>query len=179
VSEWLIVVYRQFRNFSAISWRELVNFQWDDDEVCFVLNQHAELDFYCASSLKQQFTGRYITPFRHIILIPSQPVFALSPKCCVLSGEATNTNFIVLVWPDQGSHPQSTAPEASMLTITPPMRLTNIRRNVRRNSVTICFFIINYRAFNIFQVYQVLHHLQVVLFIKIWTIFTNILYNTL
>jgi len=27
--------------------------------------------------------------------IPSQPVFALSPYCCVLSGEATNTNFIV------------------------------------------------------------------------------------
>ena len=31
----------------------------------------------------------------HIILISSQPVFALSPQCCVLSGEATNTKFIV------------------------------------------------------------------------------------
>ena len=31
---------------------------------------------------------------RHIILIPSQPVFALSPYCYVLSREATNTNFI-------------------------------------------------------------------------------------
>jgi hypothetical protein len=31
----------------------------------------------------------------HIILIPSQPVFALSPKWCVLSGETTNTNCIV------------------------------------------------------------------------------------
>jgi hypothetical protein len=30
-----------------------------------------------------------------IHLIPSQPVFALSPYCCMLSGEATNTNFIV------------------------------------------------------------------------------------
>jgi hypothetical protein len=29
-------------------------------------------------------------------LIPSQPVFALSPYCCVLSREATNTNFIVI-----------------------------------------------------------------------------------
>jgi len=29
-------------------------FQWDDDEVRFVLDQHAELDFYSASSLKQQ-----------------------------------------------------------------------------------------------------------------------------
>jgi hypothetical protein len=35
-----------FTNFSAISWREQVNFQLDDDEVRFVLDQHAELDFY-------------------------------------------------------------------------------------------------------------------------------------
>ena len=68
----------QFSNFSAISWREQVNFQWDD-EVRFVLDQHAELDFYRASSLKQQSTDRHVAPFRHIILIPSQPVFALSP----------------------------------------------------------------------------------------------------
>jgi hypothetical protein len=47
-----------------------------------------------ASSLKQQFAGRHGAPFGHIILIPSQPVFALSSECCMLSGEATNTNFI-------------------------------------------------------------------------------------
>jgi hypothetical protein len=45
----------------AISWREQVNFQWDDDEVRFVLDQHAELDFYIASSLKQQFADRRIS----------------------------------------------------------------------------------------------------------------------
>jgi hypothetical protein len=38
---------------------------------------------------------RHVAPLGHIILIPSQPVFALSPLCCVLSREATNTNFIV------------------------------------------------------------------------------------
>jgi hypothetical protein len=38
------------------NWREQVNFQWDDDEVRFVFDQHAELDFYSASSLKQQST---------------------------------------------------------------------------------------------------------------------------
>jgi hypothetical protein len=27
--------------FSAISWQEQPNFQWDDDEVPFVLDQHA------------------------------------------------------------------------------------------------------------------------------------------
>jgi hypothetical protein len=46
-------------NFTAISWREQVSFQWDDDEVHFVLDQHAELDFHSASSLKQQSAGRH------------------------------------------------------------------------------------------------------------------------
>jgi hypothetical protein len=30
-------------NFSAISWREQINFQWDNDEVRFVLDQHADI----------------------------------------------------------------------------------------------------------------------------------------
>jgi hypothetical protein len=47
--------------------------------VRFVLDQHAELDFYSASSLKQQSAVSRAAPLRHIILIPSQPVFALSP----------------------------------------------------------------------------------------------------
>jgi len=50
--------------FAAISWREQVNFQWDDDdEVCFVLDQYAELDFYSARSarsLKQQSADRHV-----------------------------------------------------------------------------------------------------------------------
>ena len=54
--------------FPAIWWQEQVNFQWDDDEIRFVLNQHAELDFYSAKSLKQQSTGRHVAPSRHIIL---------------------------------------------------------------------------------------------------------------
>ena len=49
------------------------------DEVRFVLDQHTELDFYSASSLKQQSMDRHVAPLRHIILIPSRPVFALSP----------------------------------------------------------------------------------------------------
>ena len=65
-----------FTNFSAISWREQVNYQLDDDEVRFVLDQHAELDCYSARSLKQQFIGRHVAPLGHIILIPSLPVFA-------------------------------------------------------------------------------------------------------
>ena len=75
MSEWVIGVYHQLSNLSAISWREQVNLQWDDDEVCFVLDQNAELDFSSASSLKRQSTGRHVAPLGHIILIPSQPVF--------------------------------------------------------------------------------------------------------
>jgi hypothetical protein len=43
LGEWVIVVLRQFSNFSAISWREQVNFQRNDDEAHFVLDQHNDL----------------------------------------------------------------------------------------------------------------------------------------
>ena len=77
--EWVIVAYRKLSNVSlAISWREQVNFQWDDDEVRFVLDQHAELDVHSASSLKQQSADRHVAPLGHIILIPSQPVGSYS-----------------------------------------------------------------------------------------------------
>ena len=78
MSEWLLLTPNQ-HFFSYVSWQEQVNFQWDDDEVRFVLDQHVELDFYIASSLKQQSADRHVAPLGHIILIPSQPVFALSP----------------------------------------------------------------------------------------------------
>ena len=65
------------------------NFQWDDDddEVRFVLDQHAELDFYGAISLKQQSADRYVASLGHIILLQSQPVFALSPYWCACFAE--------------------------------------------------------------------------------------------
>ena len=53
----MIVVYRQLTNLSVISWREQVNFQLDDGEVRFLLDQHAWLDCYSANSLKQQSAG--------------------------------------------------------------------------------------------------------------------------
>ena len=60
----LIVVKRQLRYFSAIIWQEQVNFQWDgdDDEGHFVLDQHALWDSYSASSLKQQSAGKDVAP---------------------------------------------------------------------------------------------------------------------
>jgi hypothetical protein len=47
----------------------------------FVLDQHIYLDFYSASSLKQQSWVRHVTPLGHIILIPSNPVFYSLMPC--------------------------------------------------------------------------------------------------
>ena len=58
-----------------------------------------------ASSLKQQSGDRHVVLLRHIILFPSQPVFVLSPECCVLNGEATNTNLIVFGLTRSGLEP--------------------------------------------------------------------------
>jgi hypothetical protein len=58
---------------------KIVNCQWDDDEVRFVQDQYTELDFYSTSSMKQQSADRHVALLGHIILIPSQSVFALSP----------------------------------------------------------------------------------------------------
>ena len=76
MSEWLL-----FNANSAIfqlyHGKNKLIFQWDD-EVRFVLDQHAELDFYSASSLKQQSADRHVAPLGHIILIPSQPVLSVA-----------------------------------------------------------------------------------------------------
>ena len=65
--------------FPATLWREQVNFQWDDDEARFVLDQNAELNFYSASILKQHPAGRDVATLGQFILFTIQPVFALSP----------------------------------------------------------------------------------------------------
>ena len=80
---------------SAISWQEEVTLWRDDDDVCFILDLHAQLANNSASSLKPQSTDRLVAPLWHIILIPSQPVFAFTTKCCVLRGEVINCICIV------------------------------------------------------------------------------------
>ena len=77
MSEWLLFDAK-WAIFSSVMARTSY-FQWNDGDVRFVLDQHAELDFFSASTLKQQSAGRHIAPLGHIILIPSQPVYALTP----------------------------------------------------------------------------------------------------
>ena len=63
---------------------------------------------------------QHATPLRHIILIPSQLVFGLSPKYCLLSGEATNTYFIVFGLNRSGLEPTIYRTRGEhVLTITP------------------------------------------------------------
>ena len=54
-------------------------FGWDYDDVRFVLVQQGELGLYSSSSPQQQSTGGYAVSLEDIILIPNQPVFALTP----------------------------------------------------------------------------------------------------
>ena len=37
-------------------------FEWNDDEIRFVLDQHTELDCYSARGLKNQSAGRHVIP---------------------------------------------------------------------------------------------------------------------
>ena len=70
----------------------------------------------------------HVAPLGHIILIQSQPVFAHSPLCCVLSGEVTNTNFIVFCLTRSGSNQRSTALCHSLLFIYTLQTLRSYRR---------------------------------------------------
>jgi len=65
---------------AAILRPEQVTFRWnDDDNACFVLDQHDYISLHSVSSLKQKFVGRIASPLEHIILIPSKSVFDLTP----------------------------------------------------------------------------------------------------
>ena len=51
--------------------------RWGDNDVHIVLDQHVYLDFIVLT--EQQYMDTHVAPLEHIILIPSQPLFALSP----------------------------------------------------------------------------------------------------
>ena len=61
-----------------ISWQEQARFSW----WCLLCARPTHwVEFYSASSLKQQSLDRHVAPLGHIILIPSQPVF--TPQCLI------------------------------------------------------------------------------------------------
>ena len=103
----MIVVYRHASNFSAISWQEQVNFQWDDDEVRFVLDKHAELDFYSDGSLKQQSAGTHVAPqvdmSLHLDTLfwfrADQSLLFLLNAACLVEKQQIPISVFVLTWP--------------------------------------------------------------------------------
>jgi hypothetical protein len=122
MSKWYPSLTQDFQkiinNCSAISWREQDNYQWD--KVHFVIDQHAELHYYSTSSLKQQSEGRYVAPLGHTIIIPIQPIPALSVE------KQQIPLLKSLVWPDVDSNPRYTVLETNTLTITPHMRFDRL-----------------------------------------------------
>ena len=79
MSDCCLMPTQQF--FSYIMARTSSNFQWDDD-VNFILDQHASLDFYNASSLKQQSAEFYqITARTHDLPYSSQARWPLHHRC--------------------------------------------------------------------------------------------------
>ena len=81
VSEWLLfnansAIFQLYHGENKLIFNEIY-------EVRYVLDQHAELDFYSASSLKQQSVGRHVAPLWHIILIRANQslLFLLNAVC--------------------------------------------------------------------------------------------------
>jgi hypothetical protein len=70
MSEWVSVVLRQLSKLSAISWREQVNFQWDDDKVRSTALEASMLTItppmqFCCIGVKQQ----SVIPEKYIYII--------------------------------------------------------------------------------------------------------------
>ena len=85
--------------------------------------------FYSASSLKQQNADRHVAPLGHIIMIPSQPVFALSPT---YQEEKQQLPILQsLVWLYRNSNPQSATLDEGTLTITQPMLSSKVEAKVQ------------------------------------------------
>ena len=70
----------------------------------FVRDQLVEFDFYSASSLKKQSVGIHSTSSHYSDFEPTSFCY-FTPSCCVLNGEATNTNFILFGLTQAGIEP--------------------------------------------------------------------------
>ena len=93
VSEWLLLnanstIFQLYHGENKIIFNEMIM-----SSALYKINMLSWIFIVLAHWNKS--AERHVAPLGHIILIPNQPAFALTPLCCVLSGEATNTNCIV------------------------------------------------------------------------------------
>jgi hypothetical protein len=78
MSEWLLfnansAIFKLYHGEHKLIFNEMIMMS------AFILDQHADLDLYSASSLKQQSAVRKVAPLRHIILMQSHLVLAVTP----------------------------------------------------------------------------------------------------
>jgi hypothetical protein len=73
VSEWF-AIFKLYRGKNKLILNEMMMMS-----STLYYSNTLKLDIYSASSLKQQSADRHVAPLCHIILIPSQPVFTLTP----------------------------------------------------------------------------------------------------
>ena len=85
------IYYREENKIHLLSWGEQDAF--DDNDVCFVLDQHSELDFNSASSVKQESVVK--CRFTQTHYSSSEPTSLYLYSLVLLSREAINTNVIV------------------------------------------------------------------------------------
>ena len=109
VSEWVSECLLLNAKSTAITWWEQVNFQWDDDEVRFVLDQQAELNLHSLAhwnnSLRIDMSLHSDTLFW---FRANQFLLFLRNSAC-LAEEQQIPILLSLVWPNRDSNPRSTA----------------------------------------------------------------------
>ena len=126
------------------------------------LDQHSELDFHSASSMKQQSTDRHLPHSDTLSWFQANQslLFLLNAVCLVEKKQIPNLKS--LVWPDLVSNPPLNALEASKLTITPPILLTKMEDRVLPPIYKVFSYKTNlvelwwcscYRSFNTFYKY--------------------------
>jgi hypothetical protein len=78
---------------NTLRWICIVLAHWNNSPCVDIGPRSDTLSWF--QTLKQQSVCRHWAPFGYIILIPNQPVFVLTPYCCVRNGEESNTRLIV------------------------------------------------------------------------------------
>ena len=128
VSEWGIVVYRQLSNVSAISWREQVNFQCNDEYVHLYYTNTLVLILIVIAHWNNRARIDVLPHSDTLSLFPTNQSLLFLFNAVYLAEKQQISILLSLVWPDRGSNPRSTALEPSKLIITPLMRFTERRQ---------------------------------------------------
>ena len=129
---------------------------WNDNDVHFVLDQHAQLDFYTASSLKQKSAGRHVAPHYS----DSEPANLCSFSLMLHSKWRSNKyQFYRFCF-------EATSLKMSMLTITPAIKFIVWKRGYHHH---ICKHHIVYRPTTI-SIYLQYHCIQTYYNLHIFTV---------